>query len=34
MDVAKKVDGYSKTYAAQLQTCEDDLGSGFSLWPF
>ena len=34
MDVAKKVDGYSQTYAAQLQRCEDDLGRGFSLWPF
>ena len=34
IDVAKKVDGYSKTYAAQLVACEDGLDSGFSLWPF
>lgn len=34
IDVAKKVDGYSRTYAAQLAACEDDLGRGFSLWPF
>ena len=34
MAVAKKVDGYSRTYAAQLAACEDDLDSGFSLWPF
>jgi hypothetical protein len=34
VNVAKKVDGYSKTYAAQLSRCEDDLDSGFSLWPF
>jgi hypothetical protein len=34
MGVAKKVDGYSKTYAAQLQACEGELGKGFSLWPF
>ena len=33
MDVAKKVDRYSKTYAVQLKTCEGDLG-GWSLWPF
>lgn len=32
--VARKVEGYSKTYAAQLAACEDDLDSGFSLWPF
>lgn len=32
--VARKVDGYSKTYAAQLAACEGDLDSGFSLWPF
>lgn len=31
--VARKVDGYSKEYAAQLRRCEDDLG-GWSLWPF
>lgn len=34
MDVAKKVDGYAKTYATQLSRCEEDLDSGFSLWPF
>ncbi len=33
MGVARKVAGYSKTYAAQLKTCEDDLG-GWSLWSF
>lgn len=33
MAVAKKVEGYANTYAAQLKTCEDDLG-GWSLWPF
>jgi hypothetical protein len=33
MGVAKKVEGYSKIYAAQLKTCEDDLG-GWSFWPF
>ncbi len=34
MDVARKVEGYSKTYAAQLKNCENKLNRGFSLWPF
>lgn len=34
IDVAKKVDRYSKTYAAQLASCEDDLDKVFWLWPF
>jgi len=33
MKVARKVEGYAKTYAAQLKRCEDDLDS-WSLWPF
>lgn len=33
MDVARKVQRYANTYAAQLKTCEDDL-DGWSLWPF
>ena len=34
MEVANKVDGYSQNYATQLQSCEDELGGGFWLWPF
>ena len=34
MEVANKVDGYSQNYARQLQSCEDELGGGFWLWPF
>nr|WP_321397672.1 transglycosylase SLT domain-containing protein [Emcibacter sp.] len=32
--VARKVERNAKAYAAQLKSCEDDLDSGFWLWPF
>jgi hypothetical protein len=33
-DVARKVDARAKRYHTQLARCEDDLDSGWSLWPF
>ena len=32
MKVARKVDGYAKTYGAQLKGCRDRLDKGWSLW--
>ena len=32
--VARKVDGRARRYQAQLAQCEDELDSGWRLWPF
>lgn len=34
LKVADKVDRQAKTYARQLKSCETELDSGWSLWPF
>jgi len=34
LKVARKVDTRAKNYHTQLARCEDDLDSGWSLWPF
>ena len=34
LKVARQVDSRAKNYHTQLARCEDDLDSGWSLWPF
>ena len=34
LQVARKVDSRAQSYHTQLARCEDDLDSGWSLWPF
>ncbi|HFD79454.1 MAG TPA: hypothetical protein ENK05_03520 [Gammaproteobacteria bacterium] len=34
MAVARKVEARARSYRAQLSRCEDELDSGWSLWPF
>jgi len=34
LNVARQVDKRAKSYEMQLARCEDDLDSGWSLWPF
>jgi hypothetical protein len=34
LKVARKVESRAKSYQTQLARCEDELDSGWSLWPF